>query len=254
MSIEGPVGGSSAEARRIPDTGVGYQIIADPAVFASTAAAVLARRIAALSEQERVSIALSGGTTPRPVYRALAEEAIDWSRLEVFFVDERLVSFDDPGSNYGMARRALLDHVPIPPERVHPLPAEATDLATALEGYAESLPERLDIVVLGIGSDGHTASLFPGSEALYADGPVARSESPVPPVDRLTLTPPVIQSARVIVMLAQGTEKGDAVRAALAESGDVERCPARLARRGIWILGRDLVGGWRTGRAAAPAG
>ena len=238
---------ASSGARRLPTTGAGYQIVADPAVFASTAAAVLARRIVALSDQERVAIALSGGSTPKPVYRALAEHAeIEWHRVEVFFADERLVPFDDPASNFGMARSSLLDRIPVPKAQVHPLPAEASDLDAALEAYAARMPDRLDIIVLGVGTDGHTASLFPRSAALRATAPLTRSRAPEAPHERITVTPPVIQSARLLLVLATGPEKSAPVRAATAESGDVEECPARLARRGIWILGRDVVADWRS--------
>ena len=105
---------------------------------------------------------LAGGRTPEPVYRALAAEpSIAWERVDVFFTDERAVLPDHPDSNYRMVRQALLSRVPIPPARVHRMEAERADRDAAARDYAQSLPDRLDVIVLGIGQDGHTASLFP---------------------------------------------------------------------------------------------
>ncbi|MCG8470212.1 MAG: 6-phosphogluconolactonase [Gemmatimonadetes bacterium] len=224
--------------------GGGYQIIADPEVFAATAAAFLARKLGGPGVHGEVSIALSGGSTPRPVYRALARDpTVAWPRLQVFFADERVVPFDDPASNYRLARETLLDHVSIAPGRIHAMPAEAEDVSAAAADYGRRLPERLDLLILGIGEDGHTASLFPGSDALTTSRRVTVSRAPVAPYDRITITPAVIASARLVVVLVAGRRKAPALARALAHAGDTRDCPARLARGGIWILGRDAVDG-----------
>lgn len=225
-------------------SGGGYHIVTDPAVFASTAAAFLGRKLASLLEHRDASIALSGGSTPGPVYEALAADPeLDWSRVDIFFADERIVPFDDPASNYRLARETLLDRIDIPPGRIHPMPADAPDPESAAASYAEALPERLDILVLGLGQDGHTASLFPQSSALASEKRVTIAEAPVAPHRRLTITPSVITAAHLVVVLARGENKTAALRLALANSGGIAECPARLARGGIWILGRDAVVG-----------
>lgn len=237
------------------DTGVGggYQIVADPDVFAGTAAAFLARKLEALSEQGPISLALSGGSTPGPVYEALtASPRVRWDRVHVYLADERVVPLDHPESNFGLVRERLLDPIGFPRERAHPMPVDVAgdDPERAARIYAECLPERLDILVLGVGVDGHTASLFPDSAALSSDEPVAAALAPTEPRHRLTLTPRAILAARLIVVLARGPEKREAVRRALREEGRVTDCPARLARRGIWIVGRDaLVAGAARGEA-----
>ncbi len=228
--------------RRLP--GGGYHIVADPAVFAATAAAFIGRKIATLIEHRDASIALSGGTTPGPVYAALAADPdLDWNKIDVYFADERIVPYDDPASNYRLVRETLLDSVQIPEGRVHPMPVEALELETAAEAYAETLPDRLDIIVLGLGTDGHTASLFPHSSALKSEQRVAVVEAPIEPRRRMTITPSVIAAAHLIVVLAQGASKTAALEQCLSDVRGVEDCPARLVRGGIWILGRDTVEG-----------
>lgn len=215
--------------------------IVAPEAFDEAGADVLAEVMrASVEARGRCAAALSGGSTPRPVYRRLARvEGLDWSALHVYFGDERAVPPDDPESNYRMAREALLDRVPIPGGQQHRIEAEREDLESAAAEYGRRLPDRLDLLVLGIGADGHTASLFPGSWAL--DEALRRAvvvDAPRPPTRRVTLTPPVVRSARATVVLAAGEGKAGAVRRALAEEGEVRACPARLARGGTWVLDR----------------
>lgn len=238
-----PPGGAERSKPRIAGSGAGYQIIARPETFHVTAAAFLERKLRALGDASTISLALSGGSTPGPIYARLAEAtALPWDRAEVFFADERAVPPDDPESNYRLARERLLDHVPIADERVHRMPAERPDLEVVAREYESCLPDRLDLLVLGIGTDGHTASLFPDSPAVReSERRVLPSEAPEPPHRRLTLTPPAILSARLVVMLGRGAAKKAAVRCALGDAGSPERCPARLARRGVWILDREAA-------------
>lgn len=190
------------------------------------------------------SIALAGGSTPRPVYRRLAQvSGLDWGSVQVYFGDERAVPPDDPESNYRMAREGLLDRIPVPDDQRHRIEAERDDLPRVAAAYARALPDPLDVVVLGIGEDGHTASLFPRSPALSGEQRVAVVEAPEPPVRRVTLTPPVISSARSLVVLAAGRRKANAVRRALVEDVDARDCPARIARDGTWVLDREAAAG-----------
>jgi 6-phosphogluconolactonase len=192
----------------------------------------------AIAERGSCGICLAGGRTPEPVYRELASgSSIDWTRVDVFFGDERAVPPDHPDSNYLTVHLALLSRVPIPAGQVHRMEAERADREAAAREYERSLPPRLDVLFLGMGPDGHTASLFPGSAALDE-----RYRLVVPvlgakvPAERLTITPPVIEAARKLAVIATGEDK--AVMVALAIEGPLEpkAVPVQLARRGCWFL------------------
>jgi 6-phosphogluconolactonase len=219
-------------------------VAADAAAMARLAAEWLANetRICAVL-RGGCALSLAGGSTPRPAYEALAEpplaDAIPWDRVEIFFGDERAVPPGDPDSNFHMVNEALLRRVPIPPASVHRMEAEAEDLQQAADRYAALLPEAIDILVLGIGADGHTASLFPGSPALRErTRRVVPARAPKPPERRLTITPPVIAAARRVLVLAAGRDKAEAVARALARVGTPDETPARLGRDGVWFLDR----------------
>lgn len=175
------------------------------------------------------SVALAGGSTPRPFYEALAKVEYPWRRLEVFFGDERCVPPDHPDSNFAMANAALLSRVPA---SVHPMTGcDPAAYARELEAAAGS-PPALDIVFLGLGDDGHTASLFPGDPVLEERSRwVARVERPDHP--RLTLTVPVLSGARVACFLVSGKEKRDRVRD-LLDGADIPA--ARVAAGRVVIL------------------
>ena len=192
----------------------------------------------AISQRGCATVALAGGTTPRMVYRRLAQvHRLPWERIEIYFGDERAVSPDDPQSNYRMARELLFDAVPIPSSHIHRMPAERPDREAAANEYGAELPHRLDLIILGIGEDGHTASLFPGSYALDEEvRKVVAVAGPKPPTHRLTVTPPVITAAATKIVLASGSGKAKAVAEALEGSLNFAGCPAQLARDGIWIM------------------
>lgn len=217
------------------------------ATFVDMGADVLAAALRSFGKRD-LSLALSGGSTPGPIYEALAAcPDIPWERVRVFFADERAVPPDDPASNYRLVRDALLDRAPIPAASVHRMEAERPDLNEAAERYERQLPSRVDVLVLGIGEDGHTASLFPGSPNLRETWRrVAPARSPSPPTERLTITPPVVRSAGRIFLFARGRAKADSVREALLGKMDVSRCPARLARGGTWVV--DTEAAARLGR------
>jgi len=226
----------------------------------SAAAAAAAERIARRCEQAATSrgecaIALSGGETPRALYARLASDPfrrrIPWLRLRVFWGDERGVPPDDPRSNYRMARETLLDAVPVPDDRIHRMPAERPDREAAAEAYAAllraHLPQtadgwpRFDLVLLGLGDDAHTASLFPHSPALRETRrAVLAVEAPHLRMTRMTLTPPVLNHARDIIFLVAGPQKAQAVRAVLEGPRQPDAVPAQAIRPVdgalVWIV------------------
>ena len=224
---------------------------------AHDAAEALAREVCRLSadavaQRGRFTIALAGGSTPAALYSLLASSPlsaeIDWPRWHVFWGDERCVPPDHPDSNYGMAKRTLLDHVPIPPSHVHRMHGEGNPSGAAAE-YEHTLHEalapdgRLDLALLGIGVDGHTASLFPGTAAIYErDRSVVANWVPHLGAHRITLTLPALNGARHVAVLATGADKADAVRRALAPRSDDATPPIALVVTDVvWHLTRDAV-------------
>jgi 6-phosphogluconolactonase len=211
----------------------------EPAELVHEVASWLEREMAgAIAERGACTVALAGGRTPEPVYRELATGSrIDWKRVQVFFGDERAVPPDHPDSNYAMVYSALLSRVPIPTGQVHRMEAERPDLEAAAREYARVLPEQLDILVLGMGPDGHTASLFPGSPVVdERQRLVVPVLGPKPPPQRLTITPPVIEAARSVAVIATGKDKAEMVARAVEGPWAPGEIPVQLARRGRWFL------------------
>jgi 6-phosphogluconolactonase len=223
-----------------------HRFVVAPEALPEIAARQIAKAIEqAIADRSRASVMLAGGSTPRAVYRHLAQtQGLPWEKVEIYFGDERSVPPGDSQSNYRMARESLLDAVPIPPAQVHRLLAERPDREAAADEYARLLPERLDLVILGVGEDGHTASLFPGSSALKERvRKVLAVVGPKAPLQRLTVTPPVIAAARVKIILVSGAGKAGAVAQALEGPDQPVQCPAQLARDGIWIMDRAAASG-----------
>jgi 6-phosphogluconolactonase len=225
-------------------------VLRDEAALArSLAELVLAEAQRCAEARGRFTLALSGGSTPRPAHRLLGRETFSsvfpWDRTHVFWADERLVEPADPASNYGTALEDFLGRVPIPNGNVHPMPAGSSPREAALayervlSRVLEPLPgtyPRLDLVLLGLGRDGHTASLFPGDPALEER---ERSVLPVrggdPLVDRLTLTLPALNHAERKVFAVSGRNKAETVRAVLEERN--ARLPAsRVEGERTWLL------------------
>ena len=184
--------------------------------------AVALALVEAAQATESFNIALAGGRTPEPLYRALASELRDevpWERVHAFWSDERYVSATDPMSNVRLARELLLNHVAIPEENVHVPRTDLAEPGDAARRYEETLRERssLDWVLLGLGEDGHIASLFPGRPELEERQRmvVAVYDSPKPPPVRLTLTPAAINGAREVHLLVTGASKRAALQAVL---------------------------------------
>jgi 6-phosphogluconolactonase len=207
----------------------------------AAARAALEVIMAASRERGRCLIGLSGGRTPPGVYRRLAEllvtQSVDLSRGYLIFVDERMVPPDDPNSNYGMVRRELISRIPIPPLHVCRIRGEAKAI-TAARDYERQLREVLlpfggqcDLILLGVGEDGHTASLFPGSPVLREQQNKARAVFvPLLGSWRVTLTLPVINSARNVFFLVTGRQKAAIVGRILASAESSEDLPATLVR------------------------
>jgi len=234
------------------------RILADPGALSRAAAELFGKTARqAAGERGRFSVALSGGSTPQATYRLLAapplRDQIPWAQVHVFWGDERCVPADDLRSNARMAREALLDHVPIPPGQIHPLVCTADPVAAArasqrqLEEFFAPGPPRFDLVLLGLGSDGHTASLFPGSPVLAeTERWLTRAQRPGDDFCRLTLTLPLINRAAKIVFLVTGADKAPILRQVLNDEAGPRRFPAQLVRpqngKLIWLVDRAAGG------------
>ena len=200
---------------------------------AESAAAEIAE---ALDEGAR-TLTLAGGTTPMRCYELLAQADVRWGRVTILFGDERCVPPDHPDSNFRAARMALFDKVS--PASVHRIPAElGPDEGAELYSRVVATLAPLDVVILGVGEDGHTASLFPGHPEVQASGwAVGVRNSPKPPPDRVSLTLPAIRGARKVLVLATGAGKADAV--ALAKQGKV---PSGMIAGARWLIDRAASG------------
>jgi 6-phosphogluconolactonase len=211
-----------------------------------TLAAAAAQRMVALAateiqERGRFSVALSGGSTPQAMFRLLASpqyrDAIPWDKLFVFWGDERFVPPDDEESNYRMARETLLDHVPLPAANIFPVPTVGSTPEAAAQAYADTImaffgdeTPRFGLILLGMGPDGHTASLFPGHPEPGAPGDalvIAVHNSPKPPPDRLSFTYRLINAAHHVLFLVGGADKAATVRQVLAGPRRVADLPAQ---------------------------
>lgn len=237
----------------LPD---GAEVLADPDAVARAAAEAI---LAACAKPGRIGLCLSGGSTPRRLYALLAApgfaERVPWERLHLFFGDERVAPPDGPDSNLRMVREALLDHAPVPPANVHPIPVEgggregAARYQAALEawygaGVLDPARPLFDLVLLGLGSDGHTASLFPGKpEVAETTRWVVEVPEPglKPLVPRVSLTVPALSSCRTLLFLVTGEDK----RAPLSRLAAGEKLPASLPRakgETRWLLDQAAPG------------
>lgn len=239
----------------MPSVSGRIEILSDPHALARRVAEWFANTVDTLPGTVR--IALSGGSTPKELYTLLGGAPfvarIPWTRLEFFWGDERFVPHDDPASNYRMVREALLSRAPVANERVHPVPFGGTpaDAAAAYESLLKRIygakqlePTRplFDIQFLGLGADGHTASLIPGQKVLEEHehwvAPVTSGRAEA----RITLTYPAIESSRTIAFLVAGAEKASALKG--ARTGDQNLPAARIEPHGevIWFVDRAAAG------------
>jgi 6-phosphogluconolactonase len=235
------------------------KVLDGPAALAEAAAgAIVEAAVAAIAARGRFTLVLSGGATPRETYERLAgppyRDRIDWQRTLVFFGDERRVAPDHRDSNYGMAHAALLSKVPIPPASVFRIRGDAEDPEVAAAEYARAIAgalglrrgelPRFDLVLLGLGVDGHAASLFPGSpvlrEVFRTVAAVHATAAAVP--QRLTLTLPVLNAAAEVIFLVSGPEKAKVVKAALTDQSMLPAAMVRPANGRLgWLLDRDAA-------------
>jgi 6-phosphogluconolactonase len=228
--------------------------------------------VASVASAGIFTVAVSGGSTPRPMHRLLAEDpyrsGIPWQFTHLFWVDERLVPVTDPDSNFGSAERDFLNQLTIPAGNIHPMSSRKPPVAAA-EDYENELRQHFsrfssaepvfDLIVLGVGEDGHTASIFPGDHSAEETTRwVTAVKGGTPDVERLTLTLPILNRARCIVYLVSGSKKAEVVRTLLTDAS-AQLPPSRIApQRGkiIWLLDteaaallpQDLSGCIRKGR------
>ncbi len=213
----------------------------------------------AIASHRRFTIALSGGSTPKKLYALLAEEPyrsqIDWALVDIFWSDERCVPPSDSESNYLMAQQVLLSKIPIPANQVHRMPADQTDRDAASYAYtlemqqtigSESVPS-FDLIQLGMGPEGHTASLFPGQPSLHEQQRLVMPVTvPKPPPLRLTFTPRLLNAAAHVLFLVTGAEKQDAVKAVLEGEFQPDEYPAQIVQptKGevTWMLDTSAAG------------
>lgn len=232
------------------------EVVADRTALGNVVAARIATAArSAVAARGRFRLVLTGGSSPQGAYERLAGYAgadVPWKATEIFVGDERWVPHDDPRSNFGMAKRLFLDTVPVAPEHVHPMPTDGATPAADAARYEQTLVAALanaageldpfDVVLLGVGEDGHTASLFPGDPAVdeqrrrvLATHAPAGAESR----DRITMTMPALVHARAILVLCPGKNKAPVLRAIRAGGAEAARFPAaRLAalEQAEWLV------------------
>ena len=242
------------------------KVFADPTQVAREAAFEFARlATTAVEKQGHCAVALAGGSTPRSLYSLLADDEswrrqMPWDKLHFFWGDERHVPPDHKDSNYRMAYEAMLSKVPVPSSNVHRIRSEELDAQKAANAYEQELQSffqlepgrlpRFDLVLLGMGPDGHTASLFPGTTALHEmDRLVAATWVQKFNTYRITLTLPVLNNAANVIFLVCGAEKTEVLRTVLSSESGTAQFPAQLvqplAGRLLWLLDEGAAGALR---------
>ena len=214
--------------------------VADAETAAARAKSLL---LGIIASTPRTRLAVPGGRTPGRIFELLAASPRLLRDVEILFADERAVPLDDPESNYRLLKEKLLDPLGSEAPRVIPMRADGADLESAARAYEREVAQPLTVVLLGIGEDGHIASLFPHAPLLDEQERrvAAVFDSPKPPSRRLTLTPRALAEAESICVVATGAGKRDAVARALREDGDEHDCPARLVRDAFWIVDEDAA-------------
>jgi 6-phosphogluconolactonase len=225
------------------------RVYSDRSALVAAALELVVERIhTAIIERQSCSIALSGGSTPQPLYAALAQQDLPWPQIQIFWGDERYVPSTHPDSNYGMTKRVWLDLVPIPAANIHPMPTNLPDPHLAADEYDRQIAAHFglepgvmpifDITLLGMGDDGHTASLFPHTAALSVmDRSVTVGDKDGEP--RLTLTIGAIDNSRSIIFLVAGASKQTALSAVFSAVGDELAYPSRSIQSDgelLWLL------------------
>jgi 6-phosphogluconolactonase len=233
-------------------------------LFQAAAEEVIRSATDAVAQRGRFTIALSGGSTPRNLYTLIAANAstiLPWDQMFFFWGDERHVPPDSPDSNYRMAKEALLSKVPIPAANIFPIPAENPDASEAAETYEQTLQKffavapgefpRFDLILLGMGPDGHTASLFPETAALQEKSRlVVANWVEKLGSSRITFTLPLLNAARCVAFLVSGADKAAALHEVLEGNAPAEKYPSRLVQprdgKLIWFVDRAAASGLST--------
>ena len=248
---------AGAERRRPLSASVEIRVSTTPQeLFEAAAEVVVHTAKNAVEQRGRFTIALSGGSTPKSLFNLLATNArtvLPWDRMFFFWGDERHVPPTDPESNYRMAEEAMLSKIPVAAGNVFRIPAENPDAAAAADAYEQTLRKFFqlgpggvpifDLILLGMGPDGHTASLFPGSAGLQEKTRlVIANWVDKLKTSRLTLTLPVLNAARCVAFLVSGTDKAAVLKTVLEEDGPAEQYPSKLIRPNngklIWLVDR----------------
>lgn len=238
-----------------------FQVIIkeNPGRLSDTGAALFAESADhAIKRKEVFTVALSGGSTPRDMHRRLAEEpflsGISWDKTHLFWVDERCVPMEDPGSNHGAAHKDFIDQLPIFKKNIHPMPVRMAPAEGAIHYQREIMDffgsgtheiPVFDLILLGIGTDGHTASLFPETPALQEQTKlISMVKAGIPNVNRLTMTYPILNRARKVVFLASGKGKAKIIRAILEKKQPGLPALGIQPRSGklVWLLDREAAG------------
>lgn len=230
------------------------EVLPDRTALVQRALDLVVSKIHTAIEQRGVfTIALAGGSTPKPLYEALATQNLPWDKIHVFWGDERYVPSDHPDSNEGMARHAWLNSVNFPAENIHPIPTDESDPAAAAAKHEQQLREffqvqpgefpSMDLILLGMGDDAHTASLFPHTDALHVrNALVTVGNKDGQP--RITFTVPLINQARCVIFMVAGRSKQPALAQVFAPSADELTYPSRLIQpQGeLWWLLDEAAG------------
>jgi 6-phosphogluconolactonase len=253
----------------MPSTKPEIQIVANAdALYQAAAAEFVHQAGEAVEAKGACTVALSGGSTPKGLYGLLADDPawrgqVPWDNMHVFWGDERHVPPDHPDSNYRMAYEAMLSKVPIPPANVHRIKSEHPDARQAADDYEQTLQAffhlaagqlpRFDLIFLGLGPEGHTASLFPGTKALHETSRLVVSTWVGKLfTERITLTPPVLNNAACVIFLVSGGDKALPLKAVLEGPDEPEQLPAQLFRpshgRLLWLVDRAAARLLQTGQ------
>ncbi|MEO1593237.1 MAG: 6-phosphogluconolactonase [Cyanobacteria bacterium J06632_22] len=223
------------------------EVLPDKAALVERATALVIEKIkGAISSRQQCHISLAGGSTPKPLYEALAKADLPWEQLYIYWGDERFVPADHADSNARMVRTAWLDHIPIPADNIFTVPTDVDSPVAAAAAYEQTLHQsfggdslpQFDIMLLGMGDDGHTASLFPHTAVLQEQTRwVSVGQKDDQP--RITLTVPVINAARSVMFLVAGANKQTALSQVFATEGDADQYPSRRIQPAdelIWLL------------------
>lgn len=230
------------------------EVLADKTALVARAREIILARIQeTLKSQDRFTIVLSGGSTPKPLYEALATEDLPWSKIHIFWGDERYVPATDADSNQLMTRQAWLDKIDIPKDNIHPMNTtaanpdqDAQQHEAEIQAFFDLAPGEFpafDLILLGMGDDGHTASLFPHTEALQVrDRLITVGNKDGQP--RITFTVPLINQAHCVLFMVAGANKQTALQEVFAVDGDEMQYPSRLIESQgevLWLLDEDAA-------------